>query len=63
VEKSFSPKIKILELQKLTLGSLNYLDVHQPQKIIGCHSMGSRGLTPKGLNVPGVTKPNFGNFT
>jgi hypothetical protein len=36
----FFPNIKIWELEKATIRSLDYLIEHQPQKIIGLHFIG-----------------------
>jgi hypothetical protein len=44
LEKPFSPKSKVRELDKVTIGSLSYLGVHEPQKIVAPSSMGSMRL-------------------
>jgi hypothetical protein len=44
MEKPFSPKSKVWELDKVTIGSLNYLGVHEPQKITAPNSMESMRL-------------------
>jgi hypothetical protein len=44
LEKSSSPKIKVWELEEVTIRSLNYLDRHQPQKFTARHSMQSMRL-------------------